>query len=140
MFKFRYRRLAEVKEKLLEQKQRELDTAVRAVNEIMDEIDNVRREIESNFNEMISRPLTGEQFSTLTGYLDYLDGKKLAFLAEKERRENRADELRADLLALSIERKMLEKLEVKDLADFKKTGNKKQQKTMDELALRNERK
>ncbi len=140
MFKFRYKRLAEVKEKLLEHKQLELDAAVSALNEIIDEIDKVRQEIETNFNDMISRPMPGEEFSTLTAYLNYLDGKKLTLLEEKERRENRVDALRADLLALSIERKMLEKLEVKDLAAFKKTDNKKQQKAMDDLALRNERK
>lgn len=140
MFKFRYKRLAEVKEKLLEHKQLELDAAVCALNEIIDEIDKVRQEIETNFNDMISRSMPGEEFSTLTGYLNYLDGKKLTLLEEKERREVRVDVLRADLLALSIERKMLEKLEVKDLAAFKKTDNKKQQKAMDDLALRNERK
>ncbi len=140
MFRFRYKRLAEVKEKLLEHKQMELDTAVQALNEIIDAIDKVRQEIESNFNDMISRPMTGEEFSTLTAYLNYLDGKKLTFLEEKERREMRVDGLRAELLALSIELKMLEKLEVKDLAVFKKTSNKKQQKAMDDLALRNERK
>ncbi len=84
--------------------------------------------------------MTGEEFSTVTGYLNYLDGRKLTFLKEKGRREERVDGLRADLLALSIELKMLEKLEVKDLAAFKKIGNKKQQKAMDDLALRNERK
>jgi flagellar export protein FliJ len=140
MFKFRYKRLAEVKEKLFEHKQRELDAAVRALDEIIGEIDKVRQEIEASFNDMISRPMTGEEFSTATAYLDYLDGKKLTFLKEKGRREERVDGLRADLLALSIELKMLEKLEVKDLAAFKKTGNKKQQKAMDDLALRNERK
>ncbi len=140
MFKFRYKRLAEVKEKLLEHKQFELDAAVCALNEIIDAIDKVQQEIETNFNDMISRSMPGEEFSTLTAYLNYLDGKKLTLLEEKERREMRVDILRADLLALSIERKMLEKLEVKDLAAFKKTDNKKQQKAMDDLALRNERK
>jgi flagellar export protein FliJ len=140
MFRFRYKRLAEVKEKLLEHKQRELDAAVRAVAEIIDEIEKVRQEIEANFNDMISRPMSGEEFSTLTGYLNYLDGRKQTFLEEKGRREIVVDGLRAELLALSIELKMLEKLEVKDLAAFKKTDNKKQQKAMDDLALRNERK
>jgi hypothetical protein len=37
MFKFRYKRLAEVKEKLLEHKQTELDAAVRALDEIIDD-------------------------------------------------------------------------------------------------------
>ncbi|OPY67140.1 MAG: flagellar biosynthesis chaperone [Syntrophorhabdaceae bacterium PtaU1.Bin034] len=139
MSEFRYKRLTEVKEKVLEHKQRELERALTAVNEVANRIEHIRKEIDDNFNDMMARCLTGKEFSVVTGYLSYLDGRKVDLLQEKTKRENRVDGLRAELLALTIELKMLEKLKMKDLAALKKAHNKKDQKAMDDLALRNER-
>jgi flagellar export protein FliJ len=139
MSDFRYRRLMEVKEKLLEHKQRELDMALTALRAVIDEIDGVRRETTRTYDDMTARCLTGNELSVLVGYLGYLDVKRAGLNEKRIEREERVAAIRTQLCDLEIELKMLEKLKSKTLQIIKKARNKKEQKLMDEIALRAER-
>jgi flagellar export protein FliJ len=136
MSDFRYARLMEVKEKFLEEKQRELDVAITALRAVMEEIDGVQRETAGTCNDMTTRCLTGKELSVLVGYLAYLDTKKASLCEERTEGEEHLNAIRTALWDLEIELKMLEKLKTKALRMVKKAQNKKEQKLMDELALR----
>ena len=140
MYEFRYDRLVEIKEKLLEQKQRELETARMALAAIAKEIARVEGESASAYNDMATRLLTGKELSILTGYLSYLDVSKKQLLNERREREKKAVVIRNALLALEMELKVFEKLKFRVLQRIKKARNRKEQKLMDDLALRTEAK
>ena len=125
-----------MKEKLLEHKQRELDFAIMTLNTVIDEIDGVKQETDRTYGDMTARCLTGNELYVLVGYLAHLDMRKAGLNDEKSRREDRIKAVRAQLYDLEIELKMLEKLKSKTLQTIKKTLNRKEQKLMDELALR----
>jgi flagellar export protein FliJ len=138
MSDFRYERLMEVKDKLLQHKQRELEAASVAVQTIVEEIAKIGQESTNTYSELTGRCLTGKEVSVLIGYITYLDKQKVVLSEEKKRREGYVESLRRELLNLEIELKMLEKLKTKTLQTIKKAANKKEQKLMDELALRTE--
>jgi flagellar export protein FliJ len=136
MSDFRYGRLIEVKEKLLDHKKKELDGASTALKVVVEEIAKVEDEVAQTYGHLTGRCITGNDLSVLTGYLAYLDKRKDSLASEKIEREKRVTTLRQELLNLEIERRMLEKLKFKTLQTIKKARNKKDQKLMDELALR----
>ena len=140
MFNFRFNRLMEIKEKLREHKQGELESAIAASETLMHRIRAMEEEIVNRYNGMVSRCMTGEQFSLLIGHLAYLDGKKAAMREEKEKTDERISAVRRELLALTMEVKMFEKLKVKALQTARIAAHRKEQKMMDDLALRAERK
>jgi len=136
MFNFRFNRLMEIKEKLREHKQGELESAIAASETLMRRIRTMEEEIVNRYNGMVSRCMTGEQFSLLIGHLAYLDGKKAAMREEKEKTDERISAVRRELLGLTMEVKMFEKLKVKALQAAKIAAHRKEQKMMDDLALR----
>jgi len=136
MFNFRFNRLMEIKEKLREHKQGELESAIAASEKLMRRIRTMEEEIVNRYNGMVSRCMTGEQFSLLIGHLAYLDGKKAAMREEKEKTDERISAVRRELLGLTMEVKMFEKLKVKALQAAKIAAHRKEQKMMDDLALR----
>jgi flagellar export protein FliJ len=139
MSDYRYGRLMEVKEKLLEQKQTELDVAVTALGAVVDQIDAVIHETGRTYDEMTARCLTGKELSVLVDYMAYLDMRKADLHTEKVRIQEHLEAIRKELCDLEVELKMLEKLKSKALQIIKKARKKKEQKLMDELALRVER-
>ena len=136
MSDFRFQRLMEIKEKLLEHKQRELEIAMAALAALEREALAIQKEIDEGYNDMLARCITGKEFSLLVGYLAYLDDKKATAVDEKQKADERMSVLRAELAALAIELKMLEKLKSKALRAARKAGNRKEQKIMDDMALR----
>ncbi|MGD0229878.1 MAG: flagellar export protein FliJ [Syntrophorhabdales bacterium] len=136
MYKFRFSRLMEVKEKLLEHKQRELETALAAVADLVSRARAIEGQIAEQYNDMVARCITGKEFSLLVGYLTYLDGKKATIEGLKDKADARVNLLRAKLSGLAIEVKMLEKLRSKDLREARKADSRREQKMMDDLALR----
>ena len=136
MSEFRYNRLLEVKEKLLEHKQTELEIAVASVAAVVSDIEKVEKETAVTYDQITSRCLTGKELSILTGYLSYLDERKAGLRKEKEERETRVSTIRQELQALEIELKILEKLKAKALQAARKAANRKEQRVMDDLALR----
>jgi flagellar export protein FliJ len=136
MSEFRYQRLLEVKEKLLEHKQTELEIAIAFVAAVVNEIEKVKRETAETYDQLTGRSMTGKELSILTGHLTYLDTKKARLYQEKEKREARVSTLRKELQALQIELKILEKLKARALQVLRKVRNRKEQRVMDDLALR----
>jgi flagellar export protein FliJ len=136
MSDYRYGRLMEVKERLLEQKQTELDGAVTALGAVIEQIEAVGHETGRTYDEMTARCLTGKELSVLVDYMAYLDMRKADLYNEKTRIRSRLEGIRKELCDLEVELKMLEKLKSKALQIIKKTRKKKEQKLMDELALR----
>jgi flagellar export protein FliJ len=136
MSDFRYDRLLEVKEKLLEHKQTELEMAVVSVAAVVSDIEKVDKETGDTYEQITSRCLTGKELSILIGYLSYLDERKASLYDEKKKRETRVSTIRQELLALEMELKILEKLKAKALQAARKVRNRKEQRVMDDLALR----
>jgi flagellar export protein FliJ len=136
MSEFRYQRLLEIKGKLLEHKQTDLEIAIASVVAVAEQIRDVEKEIVETYYPLTTRCLTGKELTELVDYISYLDLKKAGLREEKRTREEKVALLRTELLALEIELKVLEKLRFKALQAIKKAQNKKDQKLMDELALR----
>jgi flagellar export protein FliJ len=136
MSDFRYKRLIEIKEKLLEQKQRELEAAIAAVQEVTERIAALDGEIDACFSEMTQRCITGKEFTVLKDYIGYLDSRREALFEEKAKRELVVDGMRTELMSLAIELKMLEKLKVRILQRVRKAQNRRDQKIMDDIAVR----
>ena len=136
MTKFRLSRIIEVKEKLIEDKERELEETISAMNDIIQGIDVTEKEIEKNYNKLTFPSLSGGDFSVLKDYLTYLENRMMCLLDEQANTQQRIDHLRANLVELLKEQKMLETLQSKALKVLKKNENRKVQKNLDAMALR----
>jgi flagellar export protein FliJ len=136
MTKFRLSRIIEVKEKLIEDKERELEETISAMNEIIQGIDVTEKDIEKSYDKLTFPSLSGGDFSVLKDYLSYLENRKMCFFDEKANTQQRIDHLRANLVELLKELKMLETLQSKALKVLKKNENRKGQKNLDAMALR----
>jgi flagellar export protein FliJ len=136
MTKFRLSRIIEIKEKLIEDKERELEGAISSLNEIMAGIETAEKDIERSYNKMTIPSLSGCDFSVLKDYLAYLDNRKLCLLEERSNVQKRIDQIRADLVEFLKELKMLETLRSKAFKVMKKSENRKEQKSLDAMALR----
>jgi len=136
MTKFRLNRIIEIKEKLIEDKERELEGTISALNEIVLTIDAVESDIAQNYNKLTIPSLSGCDFSVLRDYLSYLGEKKHFLFDEKADVQKRIDQARANLVELMKELKMLETLKSKAFKAMKKTENRKEQKSLDAMALR----
>jgi flagellar export protein FliJ len=136
MSEFRFDRLVEIKEKLLEQKERELEAALAAQAAVIKEISRVETESAGVYDEMAARLLTGKELCMLTDRLSYLDMSKERLYNEKGEWERKTALIRSALRSLDMELKVLEKLKSRGLRAMKKARNRKEQKVMDELALR----
>jgi len=128
----------EVKEKVLEHKQRELETAIAVASMLSGRIHAIEKEIAYHHHDMTVRCLTGKEFSLLISHLAYLDGKKMTARTEKKRADGRVDTLRKELSALATELKIFENLKSKAVQTERKRDRKKEQKLLDEMALRRE--
>lgn len=136
MTKFRLSRIIEVKEKLIEDKERELEGTINTLNDIIIGIDLVEKDTEENYHKLTMPALSGGDFSVIKDYLSYLDNKRLCLLDEKASSQTKIEQLRADLVELLKELKMLETLESKTFKAMKKSANRKEQKNLDAMALR----
>jgi flagellar export protein FliJ len=129
----------EVKERLLEQKQRDLEAALIAVQETLTKINEVDNGISETYHEMTTRCLYGKEMSTMIEHIAFLDNSKIQLIEEKKERQAFVENARKELWELEVDLKMLEKLKSKILNTIKKARSRKDQKLMDELALRVER-
>jgi flagellar export protein FliJ len=136
MTKFRLSRIIEIKQRLLEDKERELEGAINALNDLIAAIDLNEKETEGSYNKLTMHELSGGDFSVIKDYLAYLENKRLCLLDEKTDTEIKIEHLRADLIELLKELKMLETLQSKAFKAMKKSVNRKEQKNLDAMALR----
>lgn len=136
MTKFRLSRIIEIKEKLIEDKERELEGAMNVLNDIIAGIDCIEKDTENSYNRLTVPEMSGGDFTVIKDYLSFLESRRLSLLDEKAHTETTIDLLRADLVELLKELKMLETLQSKTFKAMKKTANRREQKNLDAMALR----
>ena len=136
MSSFRYSRLVEVKGILLEQKQQALEATLNAIEGMTAELREVESEIGTTYDQIGARCLYGKELSTMIDHVAFLDRKKKLLSNDRAKAKSQAETLRKDLVDLEIDLKMFEKLETKLIKTANKAQSKKDQKLMDELALR----
>ncbi len=136
MSKFRLDRVKEVKEKLLDDKRIETENCLAEIAEITNTIEGVDEDIKVNYDNISATTLSGSDYYMLKEHILYLEGRKRQLIGQKEILKVRADTLRAELSEMLKEVKMLEILRSKTLSSIKKWENKREQKMLDDLALR----
>ncbi|HVN23138.1 MAG TPA: flagellar FliJ family protein [Syntrophorhabdales bacterium] len=129
-------RIIELKERLMEEKERLLDQHSRERDKILSNIGVIDTEIESNYGELCSRCLDGNEFASIKEYLEHLARLKTAALNQKELIERQIAAIRSELYEMFKEIKVLHALNEKRLSAARRAENKKYQKLLDEIALR----
>lgn len=136
MTRFRLNRIIEVKEKLIEDKERELEGSIGNLNAIALEIEETEKDIVRAHEELLGPLLSGSDFSVLKDYRSYLEERRLRLSVEKSKIEETIELIRAELVELLKDLKMLETLKSKAFKAMKKSENRKEQKSLDAMALR----
>jgi len=136
MLKNKIDKIIDLKETMIRGKEREIEAAVLEVKGIVLNIHMTEETIHKNHNSLGAAPMKGSDFSVLKDYLSYLEKRKDALTAQKEDREKRIEGLRSQLFEMAKEKKMFEKLKSRMAAGLKKSFNRRQQKLLDDIALR----
>ncbi|HNT43729.1 MAG TPA: flagellar FliJ family protein [Syntrophorhabdaceae bacterium] len=129
-------RIIEIKEKLKKDKEREVEETTAKMAAIRAEINAVDGQIDDNYAKLSARSISGNDFAVIKDYLDYLDVQKSSLLGERASMQETLDLLQHELYEYARELKMLGKLQDKIVRAFKKTENRREQKLLDEMALR----
>jgi flagellar export protein FliJ len=140
MLKDRLERIIEIKEKLMDDKEREIDEEKGKLDSVCREIEGVDADIEKNYERMTGASMKGNDFSVITDYLEYLENMKCSLIGKRESIEEKIMVLKEELVDLMKEMKMLGTLRDKILATLKKSLNRREQKLLDDIALRIEEK
>ena len=136
MPKFRLDRVKEVKEKLLDDKRAEMENCLTEIDKITTDISMMDYNINVNYESITVTTLNGNDYYVLKEHIIHLEGKKCELIGQRQNLRSAADSLRSQLVELLKEIKMLEILKSKALRTIKKSENKREQKILDELALR----
>ena len=136
MPKFRLDRVKEVKEKLLDDKRAEMESCLAEIDIMSNDIRIMDDDINVNYDRIAVTTLSGSDYYLLKEHIIHLEGKKCELIGQRENLRSAADSLRSQLVELLKEIKMLEILKSKALRTIKKSENKREQKILDELALR----
>jgi len=129
-------RIIEIKERLRKDKEREVEEASAKMAAICGEIASVGRQIDQNYGMISGRSLSGSDFAVIKDYLDHLDVLRSNLICEKASMQETIDLLQEELYEFARELKMLGKLQEKINKAFKKSENRREQKLLDEIALR----
>ena len=140
MLKDRLERIIEIKEKLMDDKEREIDEEKGKLDSVNRAIEAVDIDIEKNYERMTGTSMKGNDFSVITDYLEYLENMKCSLIGERESVQEKIVLLKEELIDLMKEMKMLNTLKEKILATLKKSFNRREQKLLDDIALRIEEK
>ncbi len=138
MLKERIDRIIEIKEKMMDNKEREIEAEKNKLDSMIKLIADIELEIDNNYNKITSTSLSGNDFSVVTDYVEFLEKKKYALIVDKESLEEKLVLLKAELLDLLKETRILGTLKEKIVASLKKSFNRREQKLLDEIALRTE--
>ena len=139
MDKKRIDKIIDIKENIKKSKEREIEEANVRMAAICSEIAALEESISQNYDKL-SAPLPGNDFAVLTDYIDYLDISRSTLICEKGSLQENIDVLHQELHEYARELKMLSKLQDKIMTEFKKSENRREQKLLDEMALRMEEK
>ncbi|HOP85384.1 MAG TPA: hypothetical protein PLM71_03050 [Syntrophorhabdaceae bacterium] len=134
--KVRFDKLIEVKENLLSEKKKELQYTVSSFEMISQEIITIEEDIKRNYAQLSLVVLDSNEVYVLREHIIWLEAKKSTLLKEKDKLEKIINSLKTELAHILKEIKMLETLKSKALYSLKKTISRKEQKKLDELALR----
>ncbi len=136
MSKLRLERLIEIKEKLKEDKERTLEHTKAALEEMTNDIERIRSELEVTHNSIGTSRLDGKSFGDIRDYMAYLEAERMNLLERQEKTRKIIEVLSGEFIELAREIKMLEKLQSKAQKELKKSENRREQKFLDDLALR----
>lgn len=132
----RINRIIEIKEKLKKDKEREIEEAAAKMAAIRQEVASVERQIDDSYAKLTARSVSGNDFAVIKDYLDYLDVWRSSLVCEKDSMQETIDVLQQEFYEFARELKMLSKLQEKINKAFKKSENRREQKLLDEIALR----
>ncbi len=136
MLKDRLDRIIEIKEKIMDDKEREIEEEKSKLETVNRAIEAVDIDIEKNYERMTGKSMQGNDFSVITDYLEYLENMKCSLTGERETVQDKIAILKEELIELMKEMKMLGTLRDKILATLKKSLNRREQKLLDDIALR----
>jgi len=136
MLKNRLERIIEIKEKMMEDKEREIEAEKAQLDAVSREIQMVDADIDKAYQKITAKPLKGNDFTVIRDFIEYLDNSKNALKLEKESIEEKVSLLKDELVELLKELKMLGTLRTKVLNALKKSSNRREQKLLDDIALR----
>ncbi|MBA4416643.1 MAG: hypothetical protein C0392_01840 [Syntrophus sp. (in: bacteria)] len=139
MPKFRLERIIEIKNKLMDDKKNEFEGAKAEMSAIDGAIRSLEMDINNNYENMAVNSMAGSDFTVLKDYLYSLEVKKANLLEEREEIIMKIEKIKAELFELAKEIKMFEKLKSKAYQAEKKFLNRKEQKILDEIALRSKK-
>jgi flagellar biosynthesis chaperone FliJ len=130
-----YERLIELKERMKEEKERAMKMLLRELERIERESSKTETKILES-QGLILEGLDGNDFSVLSDYLSFLERHRLELERQKRERQAMVDAIRAELLDLVKEIKMLKGLESKRENAQKRAREKRIQKRLDEISVR----
>jgi len=136
MLKNKIDKIIELKEAMIRNKEREIEDATIEIKKLLLDMHMVEETIHKSHNSLGTATMKGSDFSVLKDYIIFLEKRKEALIGEKKEREERINSLRLQLFELAKEKKMFQKLKSKIAAGIKKSYNRKQQKLLDDIALR----
>jgi|GEM_PF-618789 len=136
MPKLRIERIIEVKEKIMDDRRKEMEAVVVEVERITNDISELDGNVDINYNKITATLMSSNDIYVLKEYIMYLENKKLEMIGQRENLKIRVNLFKAELLELIKEIKMLEILKSKELQSIKKSQNRREQKMLDELASR----
>jgi len=135
----RVERIIDLKEKLMEDKQREIENVFVLIKKITNDIISIDININSNYEYMTATSLNGNDFCVIKDNIISLENRKSKLLEQKEACNKMVNMLRMELIEQAREVKKLEALKSKTLQVIKKIQNRKEQKSFDEIALKKQK-
>ncbi len=129
-------RIIEIKEKMKEEKERALDNTLFEIDIVNRKIEEVKTEVNVNYDKMAANNLDGKDFYVIKDYLTFLESRKFDLEEKRADLGRKVSTIKSELVELMKEVKILEKLQSKALSLLKKMENRRQQKTLDAIALR----
>ncbi|HAR95249.1 MAG TPA: flagellar export protein FliJ [Deltaproteobacteria bacterium] len=136
MYNERVQRIIELKEKLLEDKERQMETFRREDDRISRNISLLEADIGERQEMLSTMSFSGSDFLVFRNYLAHLDASRSTWLKEQEEVRRQIEQIRLELTELLKEIKMLETLKAKALAEVRRSRSRREQKKLDEIALR----
>jgi flagellar export protein FliJ len=135
----RIERIIDLKEKLMEDKQREIENTLGLMNKITNGIISIANDISSNYECMTATTISGNDFCVIKDNLICLEKRKSELMEQKEAYSKKVSMLKMELIEQAREVKKLETLKSKTLQVIKKTQNRKEQKSFDGIALKRQK-
>jgi flagellar export protein FliJ len=132
----RLQRIIELKARLMEEKERVLDRYTKERDIICSNIELLNAEIDSNYYELSTKCLNGNEFLVLRDYLEHLSRMRKDAFTQKELAESKIAAVRKELHEMLKEIKMLDGLKERTLSAARKAENRRHQKLLDEIGLR----